>query len=62
MPASDFPKLIVPLLCLARDGGLTCLQQGVRDAAHCGHDDNRLGVTHGVNNARSLIDLRNGAY
>ena len=26
MPASDFPQLIVPLLCLARNGGLARLQ------------------------------------
>ena len=26
MPAPDFPKFVVPLLCLARDGGLACLQ------------------------------------
>ena len=26
MAASDFPQLVVPLLCLARDGGLARLQ------------------------------------
>ena len=62
MPAADFRKLVVPLPGFAGHCGFTGLQQQIRHAAHRGDHDDRPGLTHRLNDARSLIDLRNSAY
>src|SRR5437870_13819646 len=62
MPASDFPKFVIPLLCLPRECGFAGMQKRVRDTAHCGYHNDRLGIAHRLNDACRLIDLWNRAY
>src|SRR2546422_4580660 len=62
MPASDFPKFVIPLLCLPRECGFAGLQQRIRDTAHCGYHNDRLGIAHRLNDACRLIDLWHRAY